>query len=774
MIASLVVAALAIGLTGVIVVFSLADAILWHPLPFRGPERLVALWSASGEPQTLLPFVRLAELDAWTTKDQVFSAVYSYGTGGFTVSGRGDAQSVSGAPISHGLFAALGVAPRTGRDLVQDDFAAGAEPVVVLSDHLSRTQFGERARPLGEWLKIDDRPFRVVGVMPPDFSFPYTNVQFWIPITTQPKTSDRYYAVGRIRDGTSAATASAAVETLTRGLRDAAGRPLASLRVRPFTRRLPQTDLVLWILAGVVGLILAIAVANAANLLVADAVEREHEIATRAAIGASALRLARQLLVEAAVLVTAAVVVGMIAAAAVVEMVAAALPRVMSFQSLRPIAVDWRSAVAAVAIAAPVTIAVALLPIWRLRHLVCGAARRGEGDRVSGERIRSMLVAGQVALTIVVVVAAGLLARGFVTLQHAHLGFDPDNLLAVAVQLRGDAFRSDEAKQRFLEEWRRSAAALPGVVDATVAESLPPRLGFVAGPIETVDGRSVANGAMIAQATIDDGFLRTLRIPLLRGTVPNGPLPADGRHHVVVSRSFAEMAWPGRDPIAEPFRLSLDTVVYVVDGVAGDVLNGSVDSPLGTLALYERRTSQASVWQFQSLILRTSGSTQPIARAVRDLVRRLNPNVPIQVSTAHELILDVNARLRFATWLMLGFGAIATTLALIGVLGAFSCSVRQRRREIAVRIALGAQSSDVIRMVLRSSALCALAGLALGLPAAFAAARALRSLLFEISPSDPATFAAVSVASLGAALVASWVPASRASRFDPAETLRAE
>jgi putative ABC transport system permease protein len=770
------VTTIVVGITGSVVVFSVADAILWHPLPFRDADRLVSLWSFLPQQHSMRAAIRLASLDVWDQRDRLFSDVYVYGMGGFSITGHGDAQAVTGARISRGLFSGLVVSPKIGRDFGSGDFVSGAEHVIVLSDRLWRSRFGAQATAIGEVLNVDDVPYRVIGAMPPHFSFPVENVQFWIPLTSEPHgAADWFNAVAMLRPGVTIAAAAAATEAMTHGLRARDGVRLPELRVRPFTRRLPQTELILWIFGGAVGLVLLIAVANAANLLLADSVQREAELATRAAIGATMAQLVRQALAEATVIAIAAAGLAVVLASTVTDLVAASLPRIMAVQTLRPISMDWRGGIVAVLVATVSTCAAALAPLSRLRRIIEGAARRSgsEGSRTTG--LRSTLVVAQVAVTLVVLAAAALLAKGFIKLQHADVGYDPNNLLSVSVQLRGDVFKANIAKEQFLDELRHAAGVIPGVVSATVTESIPPQLGFAAGPIDSDDGQSIAESATIAQASVDDQFFRTMGIPLLRGGLPTAARATDARRPAVVSRSLAAAVWHEQDPTGHTFRISRADPWYVVMGVAGDVQNGSFESPLGTFAVYEPRSVQPNIWHFQSLIVRTTGDTRRVEVAIREIVKRLNGNVPItNVDAASALIVDINSRVQFATWLMIAFASVATFLALIGVYGSFSCVVRQRTHEIAVRMALGAEPSDVVRMVLTATGRCALAGVVIGLPLALGLSRALRSLLFATSPNDPVTYVVVCLMLVTAAIGAAWYPAFRASRIDPAETLRTQ
>lgn len=774
-VAALCIATIAVGIAGSVVVFSVADAILWHPLPFRNSDRLVSLWSFVPAQHATRAAIRLASLDAWDGHDRLFSDVYAYGMGGFSITGHGDAQAATGASVSRGLFSGLGISPKLGRDFVASDFVSGSQHVIILSDRQWHSRFGGETTALGETLNIDDVAYRVIGIMPPHFSFPVDNVQFWIPLIPQPRGPNFVNAVALLRPDMTLGPAAAATEAMTRGLHDSAGLPLPELRVRPFTRRVPQTEQILWILVGTVGLVLLIDVANAANLLLADAVHRQNEMATRAAIGATVAQLARQVLAEAGVLGTLAAAVAVLLAWIVIDVVAASLPRAMSFQTLHPISVDWRGVIVAVVVAVVSTCAAALAPLSAIRRAIKGTARHSGVEGSAAGTVRSVLVAGQVAVTLVVLVAAALLAKGFIRLQHADVGYDPNNLLSVSVALRGDLFKTSSAKQQFLGDLRRAAAEIPGVDGATVTESIPPQLAFAAGPIDTDDGRSIAESATIAQASVDEQFFKTMGIPMLRGGLSTAARPSDERRPAVVSKSIAAAVWPGQDPIGRVFRISRNDPWYVVTGVAGDVQNGSFESPLGAFAVYEPRTLQSNVWFFQSVIVRTSGDSRRVEQAIRDIVKRLRPNVPItNVDRASALIVNMNSRVQFATWLMIGFASIATFLALVGIFGTFSCTVRQRSREIAVRMALGAEAQQVVRMILTASGRCAVVGVAVGLPLALTLSGTLRSLLFATSPADPMTYLTVSAVLVAAAIGAAWYPAVRASQLDPAETLRAE
>jgi putative ABC transport system permease protein len=391
-------------------------------------------------------------------------------------------------------------------------------------------------------------------------------------------------------------------------------------------------------------------------------------------------------------------------------------------------------------------------------------------------RLRLTVVAVQLAVTAVLLVAAGLLANGFVRLNRVDVGFSPANLLTMSVDLPPTTLRTASDKAAFIDEWRRRAATVPGTIAATVSTGIPPHLGIRTGAIETAD-RGVVTGTSVimAEDDVDEGFFTTLGIPLLQGRTFGAGDRANAVPVAVISHALAERLWPAADAIGRQFRVEADQPWYTTVGIVGNVKNGGFEQPLGDLAVYYARSQAKDTWRFQTLTVRTSGSPSRLERPLRELVRTLNPGVPVsEVETADEVIAGTNARVRFATFLMWTLAAVATTLALIGVYGAFWYSVRQRTREIGVRLALGAEPSDITWMVLTQTAVVALVGLTIGLPVALASSRLLRGLLFGVEPSDPTTFALASVVLVAAALAASYVPARRASRVDPTEALRYE
>jgi predicted permease len=442
---ALIVTTLAIGIAASTVVFSVADAIVWHPLPFRDPERLVALWSYNPVQKSTGRSIPVASLTAWDGKTQVFETVHAYGMSASLLTGDGDAQGVTGGTASLGLFGALGVYPQVGRDFMPGDFQSSGAPVVLLSDALWRSRFAAARDIVGRTIAIDGQRHTVIGVMPPGFGFPVDSVRLWVPLVQDSRPA-RVNAIGRMRPRVSFAQAQATAEATSRGMFDAAGHPLPEVRVRPFMTHSANTTTAIVALLGAVTLLLLIAVVNAANILLAEAIRRDAEMSVRASLGGSVARLARQVATETLILTTSAAVIGVALSLAGLQLVLAGLPWMLTFQSLRPIAIDWRALLFACFTAALVGVGAALAPVARVRRASMQSSLKGTAiSATSHVRLRSMLVVMQLAVTTVLLVAGGLLANGFVRMNRVDVGFSPAHLLTMSVDLSPTTLPTERA-----------------------------------------------------------------------------------------------------------------------------------------------------------------------------------------------------------------------------------------------------------------------------------------------------------------------------------------
>jgi putative ABC transport system permease protein len=556
----------------------------------------------------------------------------------------------------------------------------------------------------------------------------------------------------------------------------AGGPSLAALRLAPFVSPLASTRATLGVLLLGVAMLFTIAIVNATTLLLAEAVRRDGELALRAALGARPWRLARLLLTETLLLAAAAAMLALLLARLLLAEVANSLSYLMVYQALRPIALDWRSVGFSIAIAIAAGSAVGLAAVARTeRRAVHASLARLEQRGGRASWMQRALIVCQLSITLVLLCCAGLLAHSGVRLARADPGFDPQHLLTVGIELPRWRFPDGPTTRLLLDRLRSEAVALPGVERATLSESIPPHLSFMISRLETDDRGPVASpGTLVATNNSDAGYLATLGIPILAGRafgpedVPGAPAAT------VISRALAELLWPGQSPLGRRFRVDPEEPWLTVVGVAGNARNGGFDSGLGLSAVY-RPVEQQPLSGYATLVVRTSGAPEGCAPSLRATVRRLLPEAPIsEVQTAYQVIGDSNQRVRFVTAVMASVAGTALLLALIGVYAAFWYAVRQRTHELGVRVALGATPRDLSRMVLGDSARLAAVALAIGGPGALAAASLLRGMLYEVSPGDPATLAAVGLLLFGLALCAALVPARHAARADPLLALRHE
>jgi putative ABC transport system permease protein len=616
---------------------------------------------------------------------------------------------------------------------------------------------------------MDGVSHTIVGVMSDGFEFPVSRVALWRPYVRD-TSATRVTAIGRLKPGVTIGQAQA----FAQATRTTRGSPFSDVRIVPFVSVIRSTAMALRVLLGSVALLLLIAVANAANIIQAETVRRDTELAVRASLGASWPRLVRQLIVEALFVSAIAAIAAVVVSAWTLAVLVKAVPYLMSFQALRPIGMDWRALLFAIAIAAAAGIGASCLSAVRARSMDPQTALRGQASGVPGQaRTRGVLTAAQIAVTLVLLAGAGLLGNGFLRLSRVDPGFDPDHLIDVEVQLPTWRYAGELEMRAALERLRAETMRLPDVVDVTIAHSMPPNLESRALDGVAIDDATLpATAGFVSTGLVDGRFFPTLGIPLLAGRMfddrdqPNSPPVA------VVSRTFAQQLWPRRDPLGRRFRESATAPWHMIVGVVGDVRNGGFDQALGPLAYYTAR-NQSPTWWYEGLIVRTRSAPEQTVPTVRSIIQRMLPDAPIVgVRTGDDTIAGANARVRFATLLMITFAGVALLVALIGIYGTFWCSVSQRTREIGVRMALGATSPDVLRMVLAGSLRLLAIGLAVGIPLSIAATRTLKSLLFEISPSDPATFAEVIIFLALGAMAATYLPARRAAAVDPVEALR--
>ena len=765
-VSALVVITLAIGIAATTIAFSVADAVLWHPLPFRDADRLVRVTAT-------VPHSVEASLDLWPARNQLFDGVYPFGLDSGIVDAGGDPQAATIGLLAPGLLEAIGVRAIAGRAFGPSDAHPGS-PAIIISAALWRRMQSVGSSPveaIGRIVRLEGTPRTIVGVMPEGFDFPVSRVMLWrayLPDTA----ATRVTALGKLRVGVTLDRA----QTLARSLAsaDPSSPIIRNVQVTSFVRTNQTTSLALQFVLGAGALLLLIAVANTANVLLADALRRDSELAIRVSLGASWPRLARQLATEAIVMSAAAAVVALLASAWALGALVKTIPYLISFQALRPIALDWRALSVAAVTAMLAGLAASYLSMMRAKRLSAQTALRGQTSGIPGQaRTRSALTIAQIAIALALVACAGVLTNGLAQIGRVAPGFDPNGLIHVVVQIPTWRYTDDAQTQAALVRARDEAAALPAVADATISHAMPPGLGSVAAKDIEIDGGSpLMTGEEVAEARVDDRFFRTIGIPIVAGR------GIDSRDHTgtqpvaVVSRALAELLMPNGNAIGRRFRESKNDPWLTVVGIAGNISNAGVDVSPTQLAFYTPR-AQATAWWFEGLIVRTRAAPVELVQDLRAVFHLAMPDAPvIEVTTGVEAMANSNSRVRFATGLMTAFAGVALVLALIGVYAAFGYLVRQRTREIGMRLALGAAPADILRMVIGMAARLALIGLLAGLPLALLTTRAVRSLLIGVSPNAPATLGVVAVGLAAAAIAAAYLPAHRASRIDPVEVLR--
>jgi putative ABC transport system permease protein len=780
--AAIVVVALGIGANTAI--FSIVHAVLLEPLPFPEPERLVRVWHIP--PPQAFPGLKRFSVSAgnyveWEKQNHVFEKMAIVGYARFNVSGTGEPESIQGSRVSKDFFAVLGTRPLLGRTFLPQEDEPGAGHVVVLSQSLWQNRFGGDKGIVGRDIPFDGVPYRVIGVMGKDAIYPDT-ARFWVPTAWTEKdrsvrNNHNYSTVARLKKGVSLEQANAEMRVIS----DRLARQYPEddkdwgATVVPLKEdRVGDVRPLLLVLLGAVAFVLLIACANVANLMLARTVARQKEIAVRSALGASRTRLLRQLISESILLTLIGGGLGLFLATfgmkAMVKLLADEIPR-STVVGLNPAVLLFTLAVSIL------TGALAgLAPAWRgTRTNLADSLKQGLGRTAadsSGHRTRSVLVVSEVALSLVLLIGAGLLIRTLWNLRRVDPGFDPRNLWTMSVVLPRsqweDKLRQVQFFQRALERMR----AVPGV-QAAAAVSNVPLTGESDWPIQ-VEGRTplpVSQQPNVVSVNVAGDYLKAMRIPLLRGRWFAATDEADAPGVLVISESMARRFWPGEDPMGKRLTIAFaPEKVREVVGIVGDVKSRGLEQREPVPEMYVPHSQIPS--PAMDFVVRGGPS---VARAAVAAIHEVDPGMPvIDVNPMEEVLASSLSRQRFGMILFGSFAALALVLAAVGIYSVLSYTVRHRRREIGIRMALGAQLSDVVGLVVLQGMRPAALGIGIGLAAAVALGRLLTSVVYGVSPSDPWTLGSVGVLLALVALFACILPAFRAARVDPLQALREE
>ncbi len=800
------VLSLALGIGANTAIFSVVSAVMLRPLPYREPERLVKVYqvppdSARGLMSSIWSYPRFEVL---RDQSQSFAAVAGYTQNQYNLTGTSEPERLKVEMVSASYFPALGVEAVAGRTFTpeEDKTPGGNLPVALIGHGLWQRRFGGDPQAIGKTIELDKNPFTIAGVLPPGFKGQEGTAEVWVTMMAAPVLRYRriltnpnnywFQVVARLKPGVSDVQAQAEMQLVSERIEQAHPAPRQTFQSKIVTLAPQQASKVdpaikrsFLILLASVGLVLLIACANTANLLLARAVARQREFALRFALGASRPRLIRQLLTESVLLALIGGVMGVIFARWGIELLKNFRPsdnaqfwssytRTFEFFTID---LDWRVLAFNFLLALLTGVMFGLFPaIQSSRANVSEALKEGAGGSFAGFRnlrrfsARGLLVAGEIALSLVLLAGAGLMIKSLARLQAVNLGFSPENVITMAAPSR-------DAKLEFYEGLLSRVQSLPGV-EAAGFGSTAPLLGLSSMTVMDIEGRADVREVGVGLHSVSPDYFRTLRINLRTGRVFTERDRIGAPRVAVINQAAAERLFPGEDPLGKrikpyvgPEYETKEEFVEIV-GVGGDAKYGRIEEAVGPeVYLSFLQPTDPS----QTLIVRTSVDTASIAAAVRREVLALDKNVPLtQIQTMTERAAEVTSRTRFIAVLLGLFAGLALLLAAIGIYGVMAYSVSARTREVGIRIALGAQTGDVLRLVMRDGLTLLIAGLAAGLLAAWAATRVLCSQLYEVSAGDPLTFIVVALLLAGAACLACYFPARRATKTDPMAALRHE
>lgn len=778
-----VVAMVSLGIGANTTIFSVVNAVLIEPLPYKEPDRLIRLWESNpGRGRTELP-VSAPNYKDWKAQQSVFEQLAAAEFATFNLTGAGDPERIAAASITTDLIQALGVEPVLGRSFSPEE-GHGNSRVVLLSYALWQRQFGGDHSLLNKTIQLNGESYTVIGVMPAGFQFPGTR-ELWVPLVLDParepwradRANRNLSVFGRLKPDVTLDQASAEMKLVAQRLEQQypQSNTGSEVRLRTFydwivPEGVRRSILVLFI---AVGLVLLIACANVANLLLARAKTRQQETAIRAAMGASRPRLLRQLLIESLLLAGMGGLAGLLLTFWGVRLITFGNPQ--NIARLSETRIDGDALVFTLLVSTIIGLIFGLAPAWSASRLSLSENLKAGGRSGSGRithRLRGALVVAEVSLALAILVSAGLMMRSFMSLQAVPLGFAPDNILTMQISLPVSKYGEPEQRVSFFHQLLDRLRNNPGVIDAAAITQTPSTGGGWVVEINAEGDEATSNEPSSADArAATPHYFRTMGIPLLQGrefTEQDRGQPLN----LIVSGTFARRYWPNENPIGKRFRPGTNNPFGTVVGVVGDVRNNNLQEeiqpafyfPYGYIGM-----------PGLVVVVRTTTRPETLAGTLRNQVREIDSEQPVyNVRTMKEIVSNATAQPRFQTVLLGLFSVVALLLAALGIYSVVSYIVRQRKSEIGVRMALGASERDILGMVISQGMRQVLLGVVLGLAGSFALMRLMESLFFDISATDPLTFIAVALLLIAVALVACYLPARRATKVDPLIALRHE
>ena len=790
---------LALGIGATTAIFSVVNAVLVRPLPYKNPDSLVRVYTEfptfpnGGLHRFWMSAPELLDLRRVTKS---WESLDGWIIGGTNIAGATSPTRVTSAQITGGLLPTLGISPIMGRVITPEDDKPGASLTAVISYGLWKSAFGGDPAIAGRETLINGQKANIVGVMPQGFAFPPGEVdppQIWVPLQIDPanpggRGSHNYYILGRLKPGVSVEQARSEMDSLVRAWGetkapkthsfDPKTHTLVSFPLHAEVARTVRPALLM--LLGAVGFVLLIACVNVANLLLARAEARRHEVAIRGALGAQRWRLVRQFATEGVMLSVAGAALGLCLTVGGLRLIqltnAGAIPR------SGEINVDWHVLLFTMATAILTGLVFGMAPVLSLLIGDFAQSLRETGTSSTGSKgsqmIRRLLVAGELSLALVLLIGCGLMTRAFWRLQTVDVGFEPAHVVSMAVALPTATYKRPEDVDGFWGRLEERLSNIPGVRSAALAYGLPPLRppnmndtdieGFVhkeGGPIENVDYYQV----------VSKDYFKTMGIRLMSGRLFEARDTMGQPDVVVINETMAQTFWPGQDAVGKRIRPGSSDPWCTVVGVVEDTKNAGVDHPTGTELYLPYGQKQGSNTNSMNIVVRADGDPLTLVPSVRREVQAMDSTLPVSnVQLMDDVVAGAQSRPRFLTILLSLFSIVAVSIATIGIYGIVSYSVARRTREFGLRLALGAQSKDVLGLVMRQGAIMTATGIVCGLVAAVVCTRLMRHILYQITPTDPMTYAGVTGLLVAVALFACYIPARRATRVDPASTLRSE
>jgi putative ABC transport system permease protein len=781
---------LALGIGANTAIFSVVNAAMIRPLPYKDGDKLVIVWEQS--PREVQNVANPANYMDWSEQNTVFTEMATTFDTTVSLTSDGEPEEVPSQYATFNLFSMLGVDPIMGRTFTADDINPNQPRVAVISYGLWQRRFGGDSQIIGRQIKINGTEATVIGVMPVEFkwhirqgSMTGKSAEMWTlwEITPEMRTRNgRYLTVSaRIKPDVSFEQAQTEMKALGARLEEQYpqfntkwGVNVVPLRTQ-FTGEIRPALLVL---LGAVGFVLLIACANVANLLLARAAAREREIAVRVAIGAGRGRIVRQLLTESLMLAAMGGAAGLLLAWWGTDLLIAFSPRELA--DLQQVKISGPVLGFTLAVSLATGIIFGLVPAFEATRLNLHDTLKEGGKNIGGSRrshrLRSAFVIIEIALALVLLVGAGLLVRSFARLQAVDPGFNAKNVLTLRVKLPGKKYDTDAKAITFFHQAVAQIKALPGVEDAGAINALP-FAGTPSGTGVDIEGRPKlppGQGMVTSVCVTDANYFNAMQIPLKRGRLYTEQEDAEMRHVVVVNEAFARKIFPGEEPLGKRVTIHMknDNAPCEIIGIVGDSKQMRLDGEIRPMAYWPQPELSYSA---MTLVIRTHTDAASLASGARQVIQTLDSEQPVaDVRTMEGWLSDSVARARFNTLLLTVFALVALLLAAVGIYGVMAYTVTQRTHEIGIRMALGAQAADVMRMIVKRGMTLVVAGVGLGLTGAFLLTRVLTTLLFGVSATDPMTFTVIAVVLAIVALGACFIPARRATKVDPMVALRHE